>query len=61
MMDADGHVQEVDRESVQARFGVLYAATPVAALESVPTAVEDGESTTPATLRIGIVGEQSPF
>ena len=61
VMGADGHVHEVDRESVQSRFGVLNATTPVAALEAVPAVVEGEESETSEALPIDLADEQPPF
>lgn len=61
MMDARGIVHEVDRDSVQSRFGVVNRATPVAALESVPAVNESEESALPATLPLRIKDEQPPF
>ena len=61
MMDARGIVHEVDRDSVQSRFGVVNRATPVAALESVPDVNESEESALPATLPLRIKDEQPPF
>lgn len=61
VMGADGHVHEVDRESVQSRFGVLNATTPVAALEAVPAVVEGEEAETPEALPIDLADEQPPF
>lgn len=61
MMDADGHVQEVDADSVRSRFGVVNAATPAAALEAVPAVVDAIEEPAPAVLALDLDGEQPPF
>ena len=61
MMDADGHVQEVDADSVRSRFGVVNAATPAAALEAVPDVVDGDVVPAPAAGALDLDGEQPPF
>lgn len=61
MMDADGHVQEVDADSVRSRFGVVNAATPAAALEAVPAAVDAVEEPAATADALELEGEQPPF
>lgn len=60
MMTTGGHVQELDLDSVRARFGMLTPATPVAALDSVPAVVAEAEALAPAELDLGL-SEQPPF
>lgn len=61
MMDGDGHVQEVDADSVRSRFGVVNAATPAAALEAVPAVVDAVEEPVAAADALELEGEQPPF
>lgn len=61
MMDSCGHVQEVDADSVRSRFGVVNAATPAAALEAVPAAVDAVEEPAATADALEPEGEQPTF
>lgn len=60
-MEADGHVQEVNLDSVRSRFGLVNAATPAAALEDVPDIVDGDVVPDPAADALELEGEQPPF
>lgn len=60
-MEADGHVQEVNVDSVRSRFGLVNAATTTAALEDVPDIVDGDVVPAPAAAALELEGEQPPF
>lgn len=61
LMEAGGHVQEVNLGSVRSRFGLVNAATPAAALEAVPDVVDGALELAPAADAPELEGEQPPF